>query len=482
MKRIISVTVVLALLVGLLAVPASAAGTDVTGTLTVSFRQDANYARGSSSYPSYPSFPTPSDPISLSGYDLPVNNEGKFTSGTDYLFKDTDAMSRYSISASLGVDEIAFAVEELSGSISVYVSLYPDFQVLNSGSMPTAGTWTEGIILRSGDTGFTMYYTNSLGDAGLAEGDFEPFGSDGGVVFKASTIADELEPLSNIRLVPSDLVYHKQYRVSSSYNRALFAGFVVTSARILTTETSADTEALESIADSMTQQNEMLQAFYGDIIAILNQIYTRLGDLKTAADLMNSNLQSIITALGGLNTTASNIYSLLGTYLHYLESIAQTAEDIKTELASFHADFLTYVQLLISTVSSESDDIQAKMEEIYNLLIQYLNTAFGGAVTDEVTEGIEGADNQLDAIEGIESNYTGSLSDKWQSIGISDFTIAPGLLSGVAWVSSWWTNLFEATGDFKVILTLGLFFGVCGLLIGMISRSSRRAGGGGGDA
>ena len=152
------------------------------------------------------------------------------------------------------------------------------------------------------------------------------------------------------------------------------------------------------------------------------------------------------------------------------------------ELASFHADFLTYVQLLISTVSSESDDIQAKMEEIYNLLIQYLNTAFGGAVTDEVTEGIEGADNQLDAIEGIESNYTGSLSDKWQSIGISDFTIAPGLLSGVAWVSSWWTNLFEATGDFKVILTLALFFGVCGLLIGMISRASRRAGGGDGDA
>lgn len=173
---------------------------------------------------------------------------------------------------------------------------------------------------------------------------------------------------------------------------------------------------------------------------------------------------------------------MLSTYLHYLEDIAQTAEDIKAELASFHADFLTYIQLLISTVSSESDDIQAKMEEIYNLLIAYLNNAFGSAVTPDATEGIEGADNQLDAIEGIESQYTGSLSDKWNSIGISDFTLAPGLLSGVAWVSSWWTNFFEATGDFKIILTLGLFFGVCGLLIGMISRASRRVDGGGGDS
>lgn len=454
---------VLALLAGLLTVPASAAE-DSSGTFTVSY--SSSIIPGSSS-------PSPSAGYTFSA-KLPV-------SGVSFSADFGNTISSGQYSGTLRLGEFSFSPSELSGSISCYVSVQIRGLSASVGDLGPASYSFSSYAPRS----VQAYYVNSDGQTGVGEASFDSFsaGLSTGYSFKFSTIADALTPISSIRLVPDDF-FSYYLNISRTYGTVCIpsAQVYISSARLIATASSADTEVLESIADSITQQNEIMQAFYGDIIAILQAMDTKLGSLEEAADVMNGYLSQVVSSLGSLNSTASNIYTLLGTYLHYLESIAQTAEDIKSELASFHADFLTYIQLLISTVSSESDDIQAKMEEIYNLLIAYLNTVFGSAVTDDVTDGISGADNQLDAIEGIESNYTGSLSDKWQSIGISDFTIAPGLLSGVAWVSSWWTNLFEATGDFKVILTLALFFGVCGLLIGMISRASRRAGGGDGDA
>lgn len=440
------------LLLGLLAVPASAAGSDLESSGTISIYSSV----GGQAFEDWST--TVSLPLSNKSYSISVDYGS--TSGRFY-FGGFVPSSR---------------IAEYTGSITLYVSYFFNF----TGS--TVSNSYNPVYIPSDYSSRYMDSNGAYQDATITTDTYEPNVTtthSNGYNVTVKVTGSDIQPvgLPDLSFVGSK---YYQVRVSNSYGAS--GAIIIPSFRYVSTETSAETDALEDMADAITSQTEIMQAFYGDIVAILNVMNGKFDSLQAAADLVNTNLQSIITALGGLNTTASNIYSLLGTYLHYLESIAQTAEDIKTELASFHADFLTYVQLLISTVSSESDDIQAKMEEIYNLLIQYLNTAFAGAVTDEVTEGIQGADNQLDAIEGIESNYTGSLSDKWQSIGISDFTIAPGLLSGVAWVSSWWTNLFEATGDFKVILTLGLFFGVCGLVIGMISRASRRAGGGDGDA
>lgn len=447
--------VVLALLVGLLAVPASAASVDTSANFSWRGKQSSSGVFGQRSL-------SLSVPVSSAQSDFYYHGNGEF-SFYPYSFYPSSSSAKYTNTVTLYVSYFFAAYYATSTLLSNPALSSSDFE---SKYMTDSGAYEYGTVdvkafrpniisSYAATTGYTLS-ARVVGSEGFAVG------------------------LPSINYLPGDDKVFTIKVISGGSDADI--GLMVTSARYVTTDTSAEAGALEDVADKIAEQNELMQAFYGDIIAILQAMDTKLGSLESAAELMNTYLSQIVGSLGSLNGTASNIYSLLSTYLHYLEDIAQTAEDIKAELASFHADFLTYIQLLISTVSSESDDIQAKMEELYKLLIQYLNTAFGGAVTDEVTEGIQGADNQLDAIEGIESNYTGSLSDKWQSIGISDFTIAPGLLSGVAWVSSWWTNLFEATGDFKVILTLGLFFGVCGLLIGMISRASRRAGGGDGDA
>lgn len=445
--------VVLALLVGLLAVPASAATVDSSATFEWFSRTP------SSSTSSSRNTLEVSTPTNSSVSSLPFSGNGYF-----YLrpsqFWPSSRNAKYNSVVTLYVSYFFtayYATATLSKNPALSASDFEAEYMTDVGSYEQAAVSVSAFrpnVTYAATTGYTLS-ARAPGSEGVAVG------------------------LPSITYLSDDKVF--SIKVISGGSEAE-VGLVVTSARYVTTETTADSEALEDVADKIAEQNELMQAFYGDIIAILQAMDTKLGSLESAAELMNTYLSQIVDSLGSLNGTASNIYSLLSTYLHYLEDIAQTAEDIKAELASFHADFLTYIQLLISTVSSESDDIQAKMEEIYNLLIAYLNNAFGSAVTPDATEGIEGADNQLDAIEGIESQYTGSLSDKWNSIGISDFTLAPGLLSGVAWVSSWWTNFFEATGDFKIILTLGLFFGVCGLLIGMISRASRRVDGGGGDS
>ena len=91
---------------------------------------------------------------------------------------------------------------------------------------------------------------------------------------------------------------------------------MVTSARYVTTDTSAEAGALEDMADQIAQQNEIMQAFYGDIISILQAMDTKLGSLEAAADLANKYLGSVIGELGRLNGRTQRILDLLSTYLH----------------------------------------------------------------------------------------------------------------------------------------------------------------------
>lgn len=447
--------VVLVLLVGLLVVPASAA----------SVKSDSHfswYGKGPSNSSFTHSSLSVSAPLTSPKSDFGFHGDGEFTFYPTKFWPDSNSA-------------------DYTGTVTAYVSYfftayYATSTLLSNPSLSSSDFSSQYMT----DTG--AYAEGSVEVTAFKPNIISSYAATTGYTLSARAPGSEGSPvgLPTINYLPGESKPFVIKVINGGSDADI--GLMVTSARYVTTDTSAEAGALEDMADQIAQQNEIMQAFYGDIISILQAMDTKLGSLEAAADLANKYLGSVIGELGRLNGRTQRILDLLSTYLHYLEDIAKTAEDIKAELASFHTDFLTYIQLLISTVSSESDDIQAKMEEIYNLLIAYLNNAFGSAVTPDATEGIEGADNQLGAIEGIESQYTGSLSDKWNSIGISDFTLAPGLLSGVAWVSSWWTNFFEATGDFKVVLIMGLFFGVCGLLIGMISRVSRRAGGGEDDA
>ena len=250
---------------------------------------------------------------------------------------------------------------------------------------------------------------------------------------------------------------------------------VVPSASIVSTETSADLDALEDIADEIAAGNEILSAVYGDIMELLNSLYSRLGDMQQAQELANAYLFEIAEKLTSLDATASNIYSLLGTYMHYLQDIAETADDIYSELQSFHTDFMSMIELLIGTVQAESDDIQAKMEEIYNLLIAYLDNTFASAINPDQDQAIGDTNDVMQDSNDIENEWTGNMADGWGELNLDTFAFGAQFLSAFVWVSSWFTNIFNGFGDFQQIIIFPLMVGIVMLILGMISRTSRHS-------
>lgn len=222
------------------------------------------------------------------------------------------------------------------------------------------------------------------------------------------------------------------FSTSTSSSNMAPLSIVIPSASVVATATSGELDALEDMADAIVEQNEILSAMYGDVISVLNSIYSRLGDMQAAMELTNTYLQQVVEKLTSLDQTASNIYSLLGTYLHYLQSISETADNIYSELQSFHTDFMSMIELLIGTVQAESDDIQAKMEEIYNLLIAYLDNVFSSAVNPDLEQGIEDTNDVMGDSSDIENVWTGNMMDGWGDLDLDAFAFGAQFLSAAA--------------------------------------------------
>lgn len=296
---------------------------------------------------------------------------------------------------------------------------------------------------------------------------------DGGYLTSFSLLRDSYQ---------TDYIYSTSRSSSGTSNVAFSSDLYlyVPSISFVITQSDETLVQLEEIAQGIVQNNSILSAFYGDVISILNSMYSRMGDMLSAQNLANQYLSSIATYLQSIDVTTSNVYSLLSTYLHYLQEIAETSEDILAELEIFHNDFMTKLDLLIATVSQESDDIQAKMEEIYEQLIQWLDSQFSQSVNDSFDSTNDDLSQGITDSEAIEQQWTGSLSDTWGDTGISNFAFDASLTSAFMWVSSWFSSIYNAFGIYGAVILLPSIVGLCMLLLGML-RSGRLTGRGGDD-
>lgn len=345
-----------------------------------------------------------------------------------------------------------------SGVVGYYLSWFVVFNGSNPGSFSTVT-----------DTA-TYYYVD--GDAYSASGNAE-VESYTPVFDKPHSQAFTLKANIQTEAEITDFIFygnkvHWQGVDSKSYRFDLY----IPSASVVATESSADLEALENIADQISQNNAIMQAMYGDIMSALNAILEKTGSLEAAQEVANAYILQVVQQLQQLNSTSSSIYTLLSTYLHYLQQIAETAQDIKTELAAFHSDFMTKLDLLISTVSQESDDIQAKMEEIYEQLQAWLDSQFEQAIDEDFEQGNADLEQGIQNNDQIEQQWTGSLSDAWAQTGIDDFEFDAGFTSAFMWVSGWFSTFFNAFGVYSQILLFPAILGLAMLLLGMF-RSGR---------
>ena len=175
------------------------------------------------------------------------------------------------------------------------------------------------------------------------------------------------------------------------------AGIAIPSFQVIATEKSADLDALENIADSIVQQNSTLSAMYGDIMAILNSIYSRTGDMLETQKLANNYLKSVKSYLSQIKTKTTDIYNLLGT------------------------QFTLLIDTINSGVVSVTDAIAAaelRLEQYLKPVIDYFNSL--EETTGESASKLPGhkadLDNAVSSSSGIDTNAEQGFSTIWSMI------------------------------------------------------------------
>ena len=122
----------------------------------------------------------------------------------------------------------------------------------------------------------------------------------------------------------------------------------VTSFRVVSTSSSAELDALESMASNIAEQNQILSQFYGDIVAVCNQIYSRLGDLQAAQEEANALFANVIKLLNTTNGKLEAINMAMSTYFELLiNQLKQEGIDTRTAIADAEARLEIFLKPMI---------------------------------------------------------------------------------------------------------------------------------------
>lgn len=472
-----------ALLLSLVVVPASAAEGEITEGAYVNVDYYFDSGQGAS-VPKYPNYIDASNYELLDSdpFNLPVHGSTVRQWYTANL--TPNGIPAYAWAFSY-LDQFYLNLPELTG----HVSLYGNFGGVArleyiAGQQPRGGTSS----VSSGNGRLQVQVSTPAGYRMLPDGEYTELKTNS-YQFRYSFDQDVFEPIRNLNIGFGDWedTYAGPYFVAYGYasQASTFrveANWLISSLRVLSTASSADTAKLESIADQIVAGNEAAAEFYGDIMQILNNIYQREGVMSDALQLVADNIVDICNYLSKLTSDVQIIKQNVSAYMSYLSKIsgytqltAQHAAAMKDELAKFHQHYIDMMYLLQSTIMTESDDIQAKMEEIFNLLTAYLDATFGSAVPDGIQDTIDGTQSAIDQVDSIESSFTGNLGDSFAQLGLDDFHLGTDTLAGVMFVSSWFSNIFNNLGEFATLITLSLYLGIVGLIAGMVSRTGGRA-------
>lgn len=119
----------------------------------------------------------------------------------------------------------------------------------------------------------------------------------------------------------------------------------------------------------------------------------------------------------------------------------------------------------------------------YSFALHNLTTAvISGLLDDGVLDGLN--DNAQDAMnqqEAIESQWTGSMTENFNNLSLSDFSFPVAAVNGFSLISGIFNDLWNAMGDFRIAYVFPLTLGVVLLLIGRLSRTSVKRSSGRGD-
>lgn len=152
--------------------------------------------------------------------------------------------------------------------------------------------------------------------------------------------------------------------------------------------------------------------------------------------------------------------------LSYLDQIMQY-------LANMDSDLDIVIQLLQSCVNylnnllHTTDDIAQNISGIYDLL--------KNALADEsaaVSQESQYVGDQIMLQTDAESYWKDKNTENFNALDIGNFSFDNGLMSALASVGKWFSNIWDSLGSTTIIFTFPLVLGVSLVVVGRVARSS----------
>lgn len=359
------------------------------------------------------------------------------------------------------VDQFILDSEQLySGAVALYISYFYDTDAT------TDGTW----IHQTGSK-YEGFYTNDIGQVGSVPN----------IEFDYFTPAAGLNPSRGFRMTidyagfPHMPISALGVKRTSSAAQCYFTPNVTTnkdqvwyflhvpSASVVAVDTSDELDALEGMADQIAAQNEILNAMYGDIVSICNQIYQVCGDMVEAQNLTNQYFSQIIPILNSMNATTSNIYALLqNQFALLLAAIQRESGNLQDVIIDESGNIQTVLR-------SESEAIQDAIDQAVVDLITYLDSVFQGAV-GELPDQNETTGNLISDFGGTEQEIGNTLEEAFDQFISAEPVFDNQLIAGFSLINTIFDALWEGIGDFKFVYIFSLTLAIMLLAIGRLSK------------
>ena len=344
-KRLVSLGAAVCILFSFLCIPASASG-------TLPLRVELYYNNRPTLSGSYQ---TGLQTKNLDAKDVSINL------GKSYKFSFRSAYFRNA--------------EEFVGTMGIYVSFY--YACNNVGSS---------FPLESTDPAASQFVVGSLGQS-TSIWSYQPLSGfdtfqpsvgeefcSRGVVLKGrvESTADYPNSIVDIQVDPDFLSDPKFYAVVQAYQSDSSSYIYYPSVQLVDAESDAILDQMEGIASSIAAQNEILSAMYGDLMQILNSIYSRCGDIHQTEIEIKNLMDAVIPLLQTNNSYLSNIYSALGTYFNLVikaienqtVTLDQSIKDAEAALETYLKPMIDYFNELQETTGESASSLPGHKSDL----------------------------------------------------------------------------------------------------------------------
>lgn len=437
MKRVVALIAAVIICASFLIVPASAEEVTVEGF--VGYREFTSAGQSGdtkvSSFFTVPYYSTDSLITRKSGHGITIVN------------LDTAASSKYSGTVGIYASFYVTSPYQMTLTNDPWFHLYAEDELERSRQVGVADvTWSDAIPVVNAP------YTSAL------------------YRVSAKATADEGFPITALSLRSGGTW---GFWVEETFNNANYMSVYFPSVRVVGTATSAELGALEDMASEIAEQNEILNAMYGDIIEICNSIYSVTGDLLAAQNLSNQYFSQIIPILNSMNTTTNNIYSLLQTQFSLLLAAIERESG---NLQDVIIDESGNVQTVLRT---ESEAIQDAIDQAVVDLIAYFDSVFKDAIGDLPSDNAD-AEEVITGFGQSEGMLFEYIFDSFPDVVPTEPAFDSQLIAGFALINSIFTSLWIALGNFQFIYIFPLSLALVLLSIGRLSKFSGVGSRGGG--